>query len=137
MLSYVYQLKLLCIEYIATIENSDNNQIMKELNNSFIKWLNDKLFTTSNNSLPVFGFFQYFNPLPTQSRFGNIQILLIKYLSQEGTYKQLPNIAIHLIGCWYKNYNQGKFFQNFVNDKYFFAFAVALLQGHKEKFRHL
>jgi hypothetical protein len=134
--SYVDQLELLFIEYVAKKEKDEENKLLKELNTSFIKWLNDKLFTISSSSLPVFGFFKHvYSPL-NQSSFGYIQILIIKYLSQERMYKQLPNNAIHLFGCWYKNYDQMKFYKHFVNDKQFFDDMVALLQENKVEFKH-
>jgi hypothetical protein len=105
----------------------------KEIN--FISWIK-KNFFTPEEGFPIFGpVLKVHKPLD-RSQFGDIQISLIRYLSDPCSYRFLHKLPIGLIGCWLKTYYPHQWIIVFNNDDLFAIFMRDLLNV-EEKFKAL
>ncbi|KAI9617954.1 hypothetical protein KEM48_006892 [Puccinia striiformis f. sp. tritici PST-130] len=89
------------------------------------------------SSLPVFGVFKDLDGSLERSRFGDIQILTIDYISLPGSHSLLPNLSIELILYWYRLTNPLHYMQNFSNEEDFVKFMIDLLVKNKDQFKQL
>ncbi|KAI7946260.1 hypothetical protein MJO29_010787 [Puccinia striiformis f. sp. tritici] len=87
----------------------------------FLAWLEDQFFQPDNGSLPIFGQVgldmneELTDSILTSSRFGEVQILLIDYLSDVAAHEKLPQICTALLEYWYRKHNQFEWLNFFVD----------------------
>ncbi|POW07481.1 hypothetical protein PSTT_08237, partial [Puccinia striiformis] len=112
------------------------SQLLKSSLLEFMKWFEDELLYPKS-SLPVFGVFKDLDGSLERSRFGDIQILTIDYISLPGSHSLLPNLSIGLILYWYRLTNPLHYMQNFSNEEDFVKFMIDLLVKNKDQFKQL
>ncbi|KNE88725.1 hypothetical protein PSTG_17857 [Puccinia striiformis f. sp. tritici PST-78] len=112
------------------------SQLLKSSLLEFMKWFEDELLNPKS-SLPVFGVFKDLDGSLERSRFGDIQILTIDYISLPGSHSLLPNLSIGLILYWYRLTNPLHHMQNFSNEEDFVKFMIDLLVQNKDQFKQL
>ncbi|KNE99736.1 hypothetical protein PSTG_07024 [Puccinia striiformis f. sp. tritici PST-78] len=87
----------------------------------FLAWLEDQFFQPDNGSLPIFGQVgldmneELTDSILTSSRFGEVQILLIDYLSDVAAHEKLPQICTALLEYWYRKHNQFEWLNFFLD----------------------
>ncbi|KAI7961851.1 hypothetical protein MJO28_002340 [Puccinia striiformis f. sp. tritici] len=138
LLTYLLNSHLIFVKhFIGKNEAMDGkSQLLKSSLLEFMKWFEDELLYPKS-SLPVFGVFKDLDGSLERSRFGDIQILTIDYISLPGSHSLLPNLSIGLILYWYRLTNPLHYMQNFSNEEDFVKFMIDLLVKNKDQFKQL
>ncbi|KNZ62489.1 hypothetical protein VP01_1264g5 [Puccinia sorghi] len=135
LLLYGLRLQQMFMENILAAEDIyKKQQVLTDSLSRFLKWIDDEMFQPME-SLPIFGNVQHINPPLDKSRFGEIQLKLIHYLSNSGDLKLIPNISIYLIFHWYRADDPDQFARLFLNKRFFLSFMAGLLGQNVEHFR--
>ncbi|POW09721.1 hypothetical protein PSHT_09005, partial [Puccinia striiformis] len=138
LLTYLLNSHLIFVKHFAGKNEGMNgkSQLLKSSLLEFMKWFEDELLYPKS-SLPVFGVFKDLDGSLERSRFGDIQILTIDYISLPGSHSLLPNLSIGLILYWYRLTNPLHYMQNFSNEEDFVKFMIDLLVKNKDQFKQL
>jgi hypothetical protein len=121
------------VEAISKEYGTNMSDFLEESQKHFINWIQKELFEPEE-SLPVFGKVGKVDKPYDKSKFGDIQLVFIKYFSTRRGFYILPNLSIGLLGSWLKIYDQGQWERHFIDDRSFATFMLKILSANQYRF---
>ncbi|PLW11389.1 hypothetical protein PCASD_21222 [Puccinia coronata f. sp. avenae] len=122
----------MCFSELMGYMKTQSKLMEHNMEDVFFQWIHDALRNPGNDKLPVMGNFvlgdgRGENPIFTLSDFGEVQIFLIRILSDTTSYSRNIQVALALIGYWLKNERRSVYTQLFQNDETYWDTLINLL----------
>jgi nucleoid DNA-binding protein len=132
--SLIIHLKFLHVQFMKDeIFDELNSKETLSLTNLF-QWLHNVLMTQERNNLPLFGNFELreresFEKKPLDlSEFSEVQIVLMDHFSNLHSNPCVLQLALYLLGYWYKENEKDVFTKVFINDQTYWKTALKTIK---------